>query len=160
MELEEDEDVILDEGIFGFRKKLLLTNKRIIVQKAKGLFSVTWKTENEIPLSEIEEATEWMDPLSSQSSMILKLKNKEKIYFNFKLTDSEIAVSMLGETGSTLSIKSKAITDKYVTAINHQLNKKAEENPLKILQIRFAKGEISKPEYEEMKQVLEGHLNE
>jgi hypothetical protein len=156
MELEEDEDVILDDGIFGFRKKLVLTNKRIIVQKAKGLFSISWKTENEIPLSEIEEATEWMDPLSSLSSMILKFKNKEKIYFNFKLTDSEIAVSMLGETGSTLSIKSKAITDKYVTAINHQLNKKAEENPLKILQIRFAKGEISKEEYEEMKRVLDG----
>jgi uncharacterized membrane protein len=31
----------------------------------------------------------------------------------------------------------------------------SDDNPLRILQIRFAKGEISKEEYEEMRKILE-----
>jgi len=154
MELEEDENVLLDGGPLGYRKKLILTNKRLLVHKGKGFFNVTWKIENEIPLSKIEEATEDMDTFTSYSRLVLKMKNKEKMNFGFKLTDSQM-LSSFGDT-STMNLKIKAITDKYVTAINHQINKKVEENPLKLLQIRFAKGEISKEEYEEMKQVLEG----
>ncbi len=157
MELEEKENIILDEGPLGYRKKLILTNKRLLVHKGKGFFKVTWKIEQEIPLTKIEEATEHMDTFTSMSSLILKLKNKEKMNFRFKLTDSQMVGSMFGgDAGSMMTIKVKAVTDKYVTAINHQINKKTEENPLKLLQLRFAKGEISKEEYEEMKQVLEG----
>jgi len=48
MELEKDEHVILDDGTLGFRKKLTLTNQRLIVQKGKGFFKVSWKKEEEM----------------------------------------------------------------------------------------------------------------
>jgi uncharacterized membrane protein len=35
------------------------------------------------------------------------------------------------------------------------MNNSSDDNPLRILQIRFAKGEISKEEYEEMRKTLE-----
>ena len=52
----------------------------------------------------------------------------------------------------------KAVTDRWINAINLAKEKlqKKKENPLEVLQLRFAKGEISKAEYAEMKQVLEG----
>ena len=49
-----------------------------------------------------------------------------------------------------------SITDKWLLAINQQIPNGFQENPLKLLQLRFVKGEISKEEYEEMNQVLEG----
>jgi len=156
VELEEGETVILDEGPIGFRKKLVLTNKRLFVYKGKGVFSVKWMIEDGIPLNEVEEATEEMDTFTSYSHLIVKMKNKEKLTFTFGLTDSQMLSASIGDTSNEITIKVKAITDKYMAAINHQINKKAEENPLKVLQIRFAKGEITKEEYEEMKKVLEG----
>ena len=39
--------------------------------------------------------------------------------------------------------------------INLKKNKQEVENPVTILKIRYAKGEIKKEEYEEMKKVLE-----
>ena len=39
--------------------------------------------------------------------------------------------------------------------INTEKKNQEVENPVKILKIRYAKGEISKEEYEEMKKVLE-----
>ena len=39
--------------------------------------------------------------------------------------------------------------------INMEKKKQEVENPVKILKIRYAKGEIKKEEYEEMKKVLE-----
>ena len=43
-----------------------------------------------------------------------------------------------------------------VIILTHARRPKKGSNPLEVLQLRFAKGEISKAEYEEMKQVLEG----
>ena len=128
---------------------------RLIVYKGKGVFNVKWIVEQEIPLNQIEEATEEMDTFTSYSHLIVKMKNKEKLTFTFGLTDSQVLSASIGDTSNVITIKVKAITDKYMAAINHQINKKVGENPLKLLQIRFAKGEISKEEYEEMKQVLE-----
>ena len=127
MELEEDENVILDEGFWGYRKKLVLTNKRLLVQKGKGLFRLTWKIENEIPLGEIEEAYGMMETFTSLSLLILKLKNKEQVHFNFRLTDSQMP-SLMGGAGALIPMEAKAITDKYVTAINHQIQNKFQEN--------------------------------
>lgn len=53
LELKKDEHIILDGGTLGFRKKLTLANQRLIIQKAKGFFKVSWKKEDEIPLKEI-----------------------------------------------------------------------------------------------------------
>ena len=124
-------------------------------RQGKGVFNVKWIIEKEIPLIQIEEATEEMDTFTSYSHLIIKMKNEEKLTFTLGLTDSQVLSATIGDTGSMIPIKVKAITDKYMTAINHQINKKAGEIPLKLLQIRFAKGEISKSEYEEMKKVLQ-----
>ena len=53
LEFFEGEEIVLDDGQLGFRKKLTLTNKRLIIQKCKGVFSVSWEQESEIPLEEI-----------------------------------------------------------------------------------------------------------
>jgi hypothetical protein len=82
------------------------------------------------------------------------MKNKEKKTFNLKLNNSQALSAMLGDIQTTIPIKVKAIVDKYMTAINHQLHTNVEDNPLKLLQIRLVKGEISKTEYEELKEIL------
>ena len=82
------------------------------------------------------------------------MKNKEKKTFNLKLNNSQAFGAMLGDIKTTIPMKVKAIVDKYMTAINHHLPANVEDNPLKLLQIRLAKGEISKTEYEELKEVL------
>ena len=127
MELEEDENVILDDGFWGSKKKLVLTNKRLLVQNGNGIFRLRWKTENEIPLNEIEEAYGMMDTFTSLSSLILKLKNNEKLHFIFRLIDSQM-LSLVGDAGTLIPMKTRAITDKYVTAINHQIQNKFQEN--------------------------------
>ena len=127
MELEEDENVILDDGFWGSKKKLVLTNKRLLVQNGNGIFRLRWKTENEIPLNEIEEAYGMMDTFTSLSSLILKLKNNEKMHFIFRLIDSQM-LSLVEDAGTLIPMKTRAITDKYVTAINHQIQNKFQEN--------------------------------
>ena len=127
MELEEDENVILDDGFWGSKKKLVLTNKRLLVQNGNGIFRLRWKTENEIPLNEIEEAYGMMDTFTSLSSLILKLKNNEKLHFIFRLIGSQM-LSLVGDAGTLIPMKTRAITDKYVTAINHQIQNKFQEN--------------------------------
>lgn len=153
--LEEDETVILDEGLIGFRKKLVLTNKRLFEYKGKGVFTVKWVIEKQIPLSEIEEATQEMETFTSMVTLVLKMKDETKISYQLKLSDSQLLSAQLGG-GDMIIVKVKAITDKYVTAINHQITKTDKLNPLDILKLRLAKGEITKEEYEELKQILKG----
>jgi len=160
MELEEDEEVILDNGIFGTMERLVLTNKRLLLQTGTGaLFRVSWETQHEIPLSNIEEAYSEMGTFLSLSILNVRLKNKEVICFSFKLTGSQM-LSTMGNHGIMVT-KVKEITDEYVTAINNRIKEKShekqsgKENPLHILQIRYAKGEISQDEYKKMKETLE-----
>ena len=164
MELEEDEEVVLDNGIFGSMERLVLTNKRLLLQTGTlYFFRVSWETQHEIPLSDIEEAYAEMGDFLSLSTLNVRLKNKEVICFSFKLKGSQMLATM-GNHGIMIT-KVKAITDEYVTAINNRIKEKPQgkqsgkENPLHLLQIRYAKGEISKEEYEEMRQVLEEGKN-
>jgi len=127
MELEKDENVILDDGFWESNKKLVLTTKRLLVQKRKGTIISKWKNENEILLEEIEEAYGMIDVFTSFSSLILKLKNKEQLLFNFRLIDSQMS-RLGGDTGTFIPLKTKKITDKYLTAINHQIHKKLQKH--------------------------------
>jgi hypothetical protein len=155
IKLEEDEKIILDDALIGFRRKLVLTDKRLLVQKGKGMFNITWVFENDyqILLSDIEEATVEMDTFTSASILVLKLNNQKKIIIRIGLSDSQLFSSMLGGLQSIGPIKLKAIVDKYMNAINHRIHK-TDDHLLQILQTRFVKGEISKTEYEEIKKVL------
>ena len=127
MELEKDENVILDDGFWGLNKKLVLTNKRLLVQKRQGMVISKWEIEHEILLEEIEEANGMMDVFTSLSSLILKLKNKDQLLFNFKLIDSQMP--RLGEDiGTNIATKTKEITNKYLKSINNQIHKKSQNH--------------------------------
>ena len=152
MELQDDEIILLDDCSLGLREKMVLTNKRIIVQKGKGIFCVTWKNENEIPLGEIEECYSDVNFVDG-CALRIRLKNNKEVSFVFQ---GKID-SMLTDGFNTYTQMQKGKSDRWIIAIN-QAREKIEqkpEKPLEVLQLRFAKGEISKAEYEGMKQVLE-----
>jgi tRNA A22 N-methylase len=127
MGLEKDENVILDDGYWGSNKKLVLTNKRLLVQKRKGTVTSKWEIENEILLEEIEEAYGMIDVFTSLSSLILKLKNKEQLLINFRLVDSQMP-GLTGNTGTFISMKTREITNKYLKRINNQIYKKSQKH--------------------------------
>lgn len=118
MELGKDERIILDDGTLGFRKRLTLTNKRLIILKGKGFFKVTWKKEEEISIEEIEEAYAHVDSFTSMSVMKLRLKNGRTKDIRFKLSDSQMVGGMLGDPNTALPMKVKSITDRWVNVIN------------------------------------------
>ena len=126
MELEKDENVILDDGFWGSNKKLVLTNKRLLVQKRKGSVISKWEIEHEIFLEEIEETYGMIDVFTSLSSLILKLKNKEQLLFNFRLIDSQMP-RLGGDIETNIAMKTKEITNKYLTGINNQIHKKSQK---------------------------------
>jgi tRNA A22 N-methylase len=127
MGLEKDENVILDDGYWGSNKKLVLTNKRLLVQKRKGTVTSKWEIENEILLEEIEEVYGMIDVFTSLSSLILKLKNKEQLLINFRLVDSQMP-GLTGNSGTFISMKTKEITNKYLKGINNQIHKKSQKH--------------------------------
>jgi len=118
MELDKDENIILDDGNLGFRKKLTLTNNRLIILKGKGLFKVSWKKEEEILIEEIEEAYAHVDSFTSLSVMKLRMKNGKTKDIRFKLSDSQMVGASLGDVGGAIPMKVKSITDRWVNAIN------------------------------------------
>jgi uncharacterized membrane protein len=158
--LDLDEGKIL-EGKCSFgnmsKGKAILTSKRLVIFQKKGWINETWKKLVEIPLEEIVECY-------SESRTITGW------YMKFRVKGGDWGMITFPSTGSNLLVggvyghekSQKAVIDRWVTAINlarEKLQKKPEK-PIDVLQLRFAKGEISKEEYEEMKKVLEGHLNE
>jgi hypothetical protein len=127
MELEKDENVILDDGFWGPNKKLVLTNKRLLVQKRKGTVMPRWEIKHEIPFEEIEEAYGMLDVFTSLSSLILKLKNKEQLLFNFRLIDAQMP-RLEEYIDTSIALKTKEITNKYLTGINNQIHKKTQKH--------------------------------
>lgn len=152
MQLDTNERKILeDKGYFKGNRKILLTNNRLIFLRKKGFFGDYKLFEREIPLTDISECT--LEKSSLEGNKIkIKLKNGESHFLIFPAKLSALAFGSIYDFDQTKS----SITDKWLLAINQQIQKGFQENPLKLLQLRFAKGEISKEEYEEMKQVLEG----
>lgn len=112
MESKLEEKVILDNSFPSSRKKLVLTNKRLIVYGKKGTFEA-WKIVNEIFLDEIKGTVGVTDVLTSLPSLILSLRNEEQLMFTFSFFNS----------GIVNPVDSKKIADKYLVAINHQIKK-------------------------------------
>lgn len=151
MELEEDEKLILDaKGNFEGNKKIILTSKRIILFEKKELFGDYNFLDREIPLIDISECT--LDKSSLEKNKIkIQLKSGKK---HFLVFPDKLSALAFGSNYDFNQIPSE-ITDKWLLAINQQIHKKVQENPLKLLQVRFIKGEISTAEYEKMRKVIE-----
>lgn len=119
MDLEKDERVILDDGPLGFRKKLTLTNKRLITQEGKGFLSVKWNKVEEIPINDIAEAYTEVGSFIALSTMVLKLKNGQTKESKLKLSDSQImGASLSQDMGTNMEMRVKFVTDRWVSAIN------------------------------------------
>lgn len=129
MKLEKDEHKILSEYTLGFRKKLTLTNKRLIVQQGEGFFRITWKNETEIPLEEIVEACSDGESPTSFNVMKLRLKNGDTREIHFMPKDSEI---MKQPTDSTaVQTRVKSITDRWVNEVNSLITGRRNEEAIK-----------------------------
>lgn len=127
MELKGDEHVILNEdGAMGFRRKLTLTDKRLILQKGHGVFKVTWTIEEEIPLVEIMEAYAHVESFTSLPILKLRLKKGGTRNIRLKLSDSQL-VGTMGED-SAMMMKIRSLTDRWVNAINHQTIRLLQQN--------------------------------
>lgn len=117
--MKKDERVILDDGPLGFRKKLTLTNKRLITQEGKWFLSVKWNKVEEIPINDIAEAYTEVGSFIALSTMVLKLKNGQTKEFKLKLSDSQIMGASLSQDMSTnMEMRVKFVTDRWVSAIN------------------------------------------
>ena len=127
MKLVKDEHIILSEYVLGFRKKLTLTNKRLVVQQGRGFLKVTWENKADIPLEELEEACAHVESGTSMSMMKLRLKNGNTKDIRFKLHDSEM-IGASPSAGEAILAKVKSITDRWVNAINKQISSRKDED--------------------------------
>ena len=125
MKLLEGEQVVLEDSHFSSSRKVTLTNKRLLVQKKKGLFYSYWMIDEEFPLETIDEAYVETDSFSAIGSLQLKLKNGESI----RLPVSPDGGALLGTLGAAdwvtdSALKIKTVNDRWVNAINNQLIKR------------------------------------
>ena len=121
--------MVLSEYSLGFKKKMTLTNKRLIVQQGEGFFRVTWKNEAEIPLEEIEEANAHVESSTSLSTMKLRLKNGNTKDIRFKPPESEMTDRAIDKTA--MLTKVKAITERWVNAITSLISDRRNEEAIK-----------------------------
>jgi hypothetical protein len=127
MKLREGEQIVLDDGYLGFRRKLTLTNQRLIFWRKHGFFVTSWAQEEEISLVEVEEAYAEPSGAFGWSSAMLKMKDGESVELGLKLPDSEpFTPDLEGESLSSMHQRLKAINDRWVDAINSQLMAKVE----------------------------------
>ena len=104
MKLEQDEQLILDNKFPKSKRRLVLTDKRLLVQDKK-------ETISEIFLNQIKEARGVVDSLTSCSSLILNMKDGEQIQVTFEIISG----------GHVIPEESKKITDNFLMAINNQI---------------------------------------
>jgi len=111
--LSDGEEIIFDDGNIGRKKKLVLTNKRLIFLQGKGRFNKTYQKEDEIPIEDIESAhydTEF-------GAIVLQLKNGEKEVIDFIGFDSFEDV-LMGTNSDISEVRLQATIDRWVNAIN------------------------------------------
>ena len=150
-----DNDKIL-EGICALNRKagkLVLTNKHLIFLKKSGFLSTKYEKNSEVALDEIAECFSDISYLGG-CKMIIKFKDGKKGVITFPGSGTQL---LFGGIDSHVQTQ-KAQSDRWISAINNakqktDLNSK-NNDPLHLLQIRYARGEISKAEYEEMKEVI------
>ena len=126
-ELLEGEIVVLDDGYVGYKRKLTLTNKRLIYTRGEGLFRTTWKLDEEIPLEQIEEAyTHTKGGLTQMSSAMLKMKDGKTRALKVSGGSSDLGSLLAADMATDMAVRTKTLCDKWVNAINQQLRLKAE----------------------------------
>jgi hypothetical protein len=124
MKLKRDEDLIMDNGPLGLKKKLTLTNKRLIIQKDEGVFKVNWKQEKVISLDSIEDIYLETKGFSGLSSMKIKMKKGKAIELSLSLGDSWlIDDSSESKLNKDKSEQLKMLNYRWVRAITNQLIK-------------------------------------
>ena len=148
MKLREGEQIVLDDGYLGFRRKLILTNQRLIFWKKHGFFRTSWAREEEIPLTEIEEAYTEPSGTFGWSTAMLKMRSYKSIKLGLKLPDSEPFMPDLeGERLYSMHQRLKAIEDRWVDAIHSQLMAKVEDRTQELEdRIRRIEEKINKKE--------------
>lgn len=120
MELEQDETLILDNIVWDSNKKLVLTNKRLLVySKKSNSFSHNWELHTEIGIADIQDAYGMFDVFTNLSSLVIKLKNEDVLQFTFRIIDSQEC--NLAFSNSSIFKQSKEIMDKYLKAILQQI---------------------------------------
>lgn len=124
MKLKRDENLIIDNGPLGLKKKLTLTNKRLIIQKDVGVFKVDWKQEKTISLHSIEDIYLETKGFSGLSSMKIKIKKGKTIELSLSLGDSWlIDDSSESKLNKDKSEQLKMLNYRWVRAITNQLMK-------------------------------------
>ena len=122
--MSEDEKTILADGkiateIASLTAKLLtLTSKRLIVQKKKGLFSSRYEQEYEFQLGDIVEVYVKVSDSIGTPQLILRFKDGHEWSCRFSVD----SIDMLFETLEVMNAKQRAITDRWVNAINNQMH--------------------------------------
>ena len=122
MKLKGDENLIMDNGPLGLKKKLTLTNKRLIIQKDEGLFNVNWKQEKVIFLDSIDDIYLETKDFSGLSSMKIKMKEGKTIELSLLLSDSWLVYnSSESKLDEDKSKQLKILNLRWVGAITNQL---------------------------------------
>ena len=99
-------------------KLLTLTSKRLIVQKKKGLFSSDYEQEYEFLLVDIVEVYAKVSGFTGTTQLILLFKDGHEWSCRFSVGGSD----MLFGTLESMSAKQRALTDRWVNAINNQMH--------------------------------------
>ena len=124
MKLLEGETIVLEDSHFGSWRKVTLTNKRLLVQRKKGLFSSYWAIDEEFPLETIEEAYVETSGFSGSSSLQLRLKKGEKYQLPIDLSgDAALGSLVAGDWVTDVALKQQAVNSRWASAINNQLVK-------------------------------------
>ncbi len=128
MGIQEAEKVVLDNGYVGFRKKLTLTNKRLIYRKKEGLFKSEWIVEKEIPLELIAEVfTNTNKGLAQSSNAMLKMKDGQIKELNVSLGNEDSIETLFAvDTASDMALRTKTECDRWVNAIDQELRHRVE----------------------------------
>jgi hypothetical protein len=121
--LSNGEQIILEEEN-GFRSKIVLTNMRLLYLDKQGFIKSTWRFCSEIPLLNIEKAYVTTGGFLTQiNSACVKMKNGEEVDLEIQVGDGDVLGSFLAEdTGTDIALREKTKCDRWVNAINQQLN--------------------------------------
>jgi hypothetical protein len=115
MKLLKGERIVLEHSPFGSLRKVTLTNKRLTIQKKKGLYFSFWVIEEEFPLGNIKEAYIKTASISGTSSLWLKLKDGKLIQVPTELEAADM--------NKDYALQIKKMNDKWAKVINKHLNK-------------------------------------
>ena len=122
MELLEGEKVVLEDGVESWA--VILTNKRLVIQKKKGIRHSIWATVSDFPLDIIEKAYTEVEPLSGSTTLWLNFKDGESAQLPKLIGGAEFLGAFgAADMATDIAVKLNAVNNKWVNAINNQLSK-------------------------------------